>query len=827
MPDVAVSKEDILFMREMEQKLLDHKDSLAKETREETLEYLYKRATINRDFTKGEDVDATSFSDLYRKYKSETKRRNKQEIKLRIDGRIQETTGNAYEKYKAKIDALVLAGAPSYYNQSHHPFQVIWAKLVKDFELNDEQSRVPDHHIDLLARLKKLFENKKTGSNAKDLENKYYEARLSYYQWLKETTGWKAPQGKELYYRLGKESKRLENELANKKREQTMRNKGLFMAKIFALAQGFFIAGGMFGRMLLWGLSGGLMPINIIISVALFSFTTRSNWITINEEMGPLLDKLFFDPNLAHLSPWRRLRNVFRRINIFDGWNTLKGFSNLVAGAMIGILTFTNTVLLLKFMPALPAIGSFSLGVLGSGSLLVFGIASVLALVTTLVYFVISNLNQLKKNADPKWQEPELARLEKMRAITLTSENNPLKRNGFNIFVGLTGISAIMICAGLDLAPIVGSIVGSFLPGSAAVFAPLVVGVTALLVGLAIYGISPFYQARTLNSTKRAVAGDSGLDFPQLEGSELDNLDVTGRNAPDFFEVNVPESSMNWGGRAAKLIYDYVFFGMNTKRDNHQWVRVGNALGQGTPAFMGASAFVVVGLSFLSGFIGIPGAAIMPISMAVGALVGVFASRASYNANSTVLRVVHEHITEKGILERDKQQLDTESKKNVNVEQLEYFHLGEAYADVAFYKNSRKELMKGHDDTHFGLPVGYSGQEKVKAAENMMTQMDSYVLEDKQMVGINNQAILREDKFVSQNNNFPQVQANIAQRKVDRLNWMYGQSMNDGSNPLRQGELAELANEVEYLTGGKYAKTNNDHQSSVVAESTWDNLRYK
>lgn len=943
---VNISHEDILFIRQLERKLEKAKYDNAERLKTETIKALY-------DFAKPDAGLDSDISKAYKKLRTTEDEHEKKDARAVIDRHIKWRTGkNLEEQHNYAIDRVVL-GLANDEQLPQNAFADIWKTLQDEYQLG---GTAPTHHTDMLDRIKYAFTIKKGTKSAQALHDEYHAARTRYFQLLRvkheEKKLWTKPVKNKLHYELGYESQQIKNDIANKKEDQKLLTHGLFWAKVFATAQAFFISGGTWATLTLWGLTSGFgLFLSIPLVCALFLNVSRSNWITINEEMGPLLKVLFFDPALSHLSYAKRFWYMIRRVNIFDGVNTLKGASNLVAGLSLGILTFAGGVTLLGLIPAAPYMGTFSLGVFGTGSILVIALAAILAAVTSFVYFVINNYRQQQLNKNPKAIDEANAELEKLRTITATSKMNPFKRYGFNITVGMIGVAGMLFGAAPDLV----ALLSPYLGGTTNIFGalhasfvalPWVFAITVGLVAMACYGISSFYRFRTINSTKRMIAGDSGLTFDNLSGTKLDNLDVTGRDAPDFAAESAPdflENPKHFGHKVAKFFYNIgtYFFNMDPNRDNSKYVRFGNAMGQGMPAFKGAGFMGVSGIVMTAAFkaygpgmvaSGAAAPIILAVSMTIGVLAGVFAFWASYSANSTKLRVVNETITATEVLKRDQKAMghsfepepelefsnnfggwvarniyeatgsadreewvrmghsidqgkpfhkglgvaaiaayamdfgfgatagypiilgvslalgliagtfalcrahfavcakqaedaDLDSKAGVDkqpsigiagsrtLEQTVYFHLGEDKAKTELYAQSRER----HGDEYWGSGYfwgtpGFSKDDKLGGARSMVTKMDAWV------DGTETPDVRTEDKI-----NYTSVE-DIDNRTTSRLNFLYGTPNGtvSGRNPLSQGELGDIAHDVDYLIGGKavdvyhYAKGSEENKMAEM-----------
>jgi hypothetical protein len=660
------------------------------------------------------------------------------------------------DKHKTNIDRVAL-GLDEKEEIPGDAFIDLWQVLAREMRLVKPAGKgghdFPEHHTDLLDWIKSNFDQNKLDTltpgewAAKHLErlgetfsddevkesdayySRYYVVRNKYYELLKRrhlTNGkLQRDTAAQLAYKLGQEKQLLKNELANKKEDQKLLTHGLFWGRVFALSQGFFVGGGTFGLMtsaefIFAGMfTGWLMLIPAAVAAIGFYMATRSNWLTINEEMGPLLKALFFDPNLAHVSYPKRMMNMIRRTSWApkDVWNAMKGSTNLVAGSFIGILTLYNSIGLLG-----------RVGIVGPTAVLA---AAVLALTATFVYFVINNINQQLKNNDADWQKADLERLEKLRTIT-ASPNNPLKRYGFNIAVALTGLTGLLLGASVDLFGVVNPLTSLTLGGlltpihltlAALPFSGII---TAVFFALALYGITGFYQKRTVGSTEGIIVGDSGLDFGDLKGMKRANLDVTGANAPDFDSVGHPVFGNGVGNAIGKFIFNAgtALFNMDPKRDNSQTVRIGNALGQAMPAFAGAGSTGVSYLLFnymqVALGIGVGTSWAFIASICVGLVVLGAAAYASYSANSAGLRPVQEKITAVEVLKRDKKIVDDlELTNNCMNEQL--FLLGQSRVNTELYIQSRDRT----GDRYWNS--GYSKQEKLAEAQAMIADMDNFV----------------------------------------------------------------------------------------------------
>lgn len=619
-----------------------------------------------------------------------------------------------------------------------------------------------EHHTDILEWLKQQFEDRKpkpkffgqwfrdfSGNEEKDAGyDEYYVALNYYYQLLKQEHSsryiWDSLDGNNEAFKLGYEQKRLENEIASKEEDQKLLTWGMFIGKIYALSQGFFTGGATYtiGACLLamMGLKGWWALIPGVLAFPVFYFSARSNWLTINEEMGPLLKELFFDPNLAHLSYTQRVWFILRRTSFApsDVWNAMKGSTNLAAGAAIGILTLGGAMGLMEFM----SFGSFSFGAFGAAGPVVFALSLVLALSSTFVYFAISNLTQQYKNKGGDWLKEDNERLAKLRYITDT-KYNPLKHYDFNIKVALAGLAGTLLGACLSLFPIMESV----FPASSLHFGDLLAPLHSSLIGLPVvgvltglaffvfvYGISAFYQKRTINSTEGIIQGDSGLRFDNMRGTNRVNLDVTGENAPDFDTKKDPQFGTGVFAKIGSYAYwaYTAFFNMDKNRNDFQRSRLGNALAQGMPSFAGmarvgvgataSSGAAYLLFNYMQATLGL-GAASFPIPAAavVGVAVMLCAAYGSFSANSMDMRVVQEKVTATEMLKRDKANVDArelELATDLGLEQA--FLAGNLDAEAEFYANSRERS----GDYYWGS--GYSKQEKLAAATSLREDIQAH-----------------------------------------------------------------------------------------------------
>lgn len=716
-----------LFARRLERQLAEAKNT-ANSIVEATIDELYRDALdIHSPVANSYNLLNNPAADKGQKARAE------QEIIAHIANKKAEAT----EKHLQALDKVAL-GLPGNSTIAGNPFLQYWnlrgLKYQPDanfwVELGSPSNSGIRHHYELLEAIKHHFVclQKEGTSTGEELEQQYMAERARYYAWLEEqhlANGQAAPSKKDadhLAFELGYEKRRLENDIANKKREQTLLPISLRIAKIFAFAQAIFVAGGTFmlisAMAAVVGLPGVAATILAgIVCPILFLAVARSNWLTINKEMGPLLNELFFDPALAHLPLWKRCLMWVRRseFSLKAASDTTKGFTNIVAGSFLGVLTLIGGMSMLGIIPGLPMIGGISLGVFGTASLAVVATLMVLSLVTTFVYFLINNINQQDKNAGGKNAENDLARHEKLRTIANTSKLSLLKQYAVNIVIGMTGVTCTLAAASTDLF----KSLATFLTGTTFMAIPLAGLVTALIACVAIYGIYPFYQSRTRGSTERLIAQDKGLIFDRLKGTAFDNMDVTGECVPDFRQL-CHEQHKSFFHRALSFLMTPLF---NMTRDDSERARFVNAAGQGMPAFMGAWTILTLGFTF----VGVPSAILVAIPCAL--LFGTMAaSFASYSANSAGLRKVKDSVTELNVLNADLAALNS---AEIQPQYTHLYELGADKANAELYKSSR-----ARQGSFYGLKTltTFNRDAKIDGAERLIENIDDFMRQPDQTV---------------------------------------------------------------------------------------------
>lgn len=721
---MAVTPQQIIFARRLERQLLETKNTTAKHIIDSTIDKLERYALD----------ETSSVADIYNTLNSsKASRADKKFATLALESHIARAKRKAVEDHKLAIDRVAL-GMQEGEEVNALDFQAFWKKL----NLKYQPTSTPRHHVDVLDAIYNHFKNKERleTHSIEALNDQYVDARNQYYQMLEEEhkkrNKWVDLQGNQLSYQLGYEKRRIQNDIANKQTDQKLLKWGLRMAKIFAFAQAVFVAG---GTILLMNAMAPIMGLPLIVTqfvgpvfaAILFMAVARSNWLTINEEMGPLLKELFFDPAHAHLSYWKRIRIWFRRSELSkkSAINTAKGFTNIVAGAFLGVLTLIGGMGMFGFIPGLSLIGGqASLGVFGVGAVWVIATLLVLSLVTTFVYFVINNINQKDKNAGGAQAAEDLKRHEKLRTIANTPKWAFWKQYAVNIVIGMIGVGFTLAAASTDiflmLNPALASVntghALSFL-GSAFTGIPLAGILTAVIFAIAWYGISSFYQARTRGATERLIGNSVGLVFDELKGSNLRNMDVTG--IPPEFGHEARMKNRNIITRA----FDFVTYPLfNMTRNNSEPARRVNALGQGMPAFMGAWTLSTLGFTFVGiAWLPIIGTLAPLLAIPVGVIFGTaFASFASWSANSAGMRVVNDAVTELNVLKADQQVLEKASVENANIAEL-----GVDKADAEFYIASRQRQQA--DFYGFEPFSPFTKDEKIEGARRMITHMDAYV----------------------------------------------------------------------------------------------------
>lgn len=692
-------------------------------------------------------------------------------------------------------------------------FERLWANVIaeahtetdaQDAMLLQANITAPRHHAELLEKLKAHFDDQVTeDSDLSDLNTRYRNARAHYFQLLRaERNEIDELEGDKLNYTLGYERKRIEHEIANYELDQKVLRKGLYWAKFFALAQGFFAAGGTYAFLAMQVPSLSL-PAIIVINIAvmasvsfLFFYVARSNWLTINEEMGPLVKALFFNPAHTGWSIWKKLLYLIRNseFSLRQMFNTAKGATNLTAGVFLGILTFAGSIALLTlttgFIPMGPSLGKiifgkaavvpdFFIAMFGAAPIPIIFLSLLFALVNTFVYFTITNINQQKKNNGTMGGEEKEKELEQLRKVDRASPLHFHKKYGFNIALALGGISATLVGASPVLLELVGAGVTQSTVLSISLFgmgASATLGLAAVIVGAivfaACYGISSFYQSRTYGATRGLITNSIGAE---LNAEKLaKKLDVTGREAPNFREIQkerIPKTGL-WAilKSIAKYPYNKLF---NTKVDDSETARRVNALGQGMPSFTGAYEFFR-SLASSAGF-------------AIGGASMVAAASGSYSANSVGLRDVSEDVTELEMLRRDLTTMNNlEGPRDMTATKL-----GEKKAEVERYASGRERLGEHYG---FALASRYTKQDKLDAAHSMTEQLDAlvenpagYTVQDEASTATTQRV---EDRGI---------------RTQARINYLYQKhQLNrdkhpDAFNPLRNGELGKIARDTEEL----------------------------
>jgi len=721
MPEFA--PQQIIFARRLERQLLETKSQAAKKVIDSTINQL-ERAALD------ETSDVAHIYDTLNS--SKASRAEKKYAKQALKSHIAGAKSRAIKDHQLALDRVAL-GLNENANVDASLFNGFWDTL----NLTYKPIIKPRHHSEVLDAINEHFKQKEAldGTDVNTLNNEYHAARAQYYQMLedqhKANKKWRDLNAKELSYELGYEKRRIQNDIANKETDQSLLKWGLRMAKVFAFAQAVFVAG---GTILLMNALAPLMGLPLlamqiigpVFAGILFLAVARSNWLTINEEMGPLLKELFFDPALAHLSYWKRTKLWLRRSEISrkSALNTAKGFTNIVAGAFLGVLTLMGGMSMFGFIPGLALFGGqASLGVFGTAALWVIGVLALLSLVTKFVYFVINNINQKDKNEGGAQEAIDLKRHEQLRTIANTSKWEFWKQYSVNIVIGLTGVAFTLAAASSNifsaLSPAFGSLnTGHFFGflGSAFNGIPLAGVITAAIFAIAWYGISSFYQARTRGATERLIGKEVGLVFDELKGSHLRNMDVTGI-PPDFgHEERMRNRSI------FTQAFDFLTYPLfNMTRDNSEQARWVNALGQGMPAFMGAwtlstLGFVFVGLAWAPVITPIAALLALPVGVIFGTA---FASFASWSANSAGMRVVKDAVTELNTLKADQLVLQSAAVENDNIAEL-----GADKADIEFYKASR-----ARNADFYGLaPLSsYTKDAKIEGASRLVANMDEYV----------------------------------------------------------------------------------------------------
>jgi hypothetical protein len=571
----------------------------------------------------------------------------------------------------------------------------------------------------------------------KQIHDEYEAMRLRYFIQLK---GYHAAEGlspEQLRYKLAKEKKRLDNEIANKKLEQKLLPSLLANAKLYSFASGFFTGGSIYVLgMLLVGLVPALpalvLPLEILvtgISAAMFYYSARINWLSIMVEAVSLIVKLFFNPAHAELGFFKKIGLWFKQSEIsFKAlFNTAKGSLNTIAAAGIGLLVVSGTVSLLNvFLGWLP-LGSdvAALSMIGAGPVPFFVAGFTLFAVMGLIYFVISNLSLLKIDSGEFKHGEHLQTQETLRFIDGTSNLAVHKRFGFNFSLAVVGIAATM--AGV-YAMLTAMLPAAFVVAGAAVSMQFVL--VPLLVGL-VFGLSHFYFTRSHTSTERLLTNSIGLtgklktdnddeNTVKVKDGLFDRLsagaDVTGLDIPDYqAQASNANAAPTFYSNPIKWIWHKFF---NTTEDNSERARVVNAAGQGGPAVEGA-------IPMFSGLFGQTAGTYLGIVPGIGAAFG------SYNANSVGMRKLKTKITELEVLERDRAIL--EQAATAEVKGTSEYQLGEAAAEATIYAEGRARQVS-RDVDHYGVKTSllpntniYSGESKVEAAKTMVEQLDAYV----------------------------------------------------------------------------------------------------
>lgn len=649
----------------------------------------------------------------------------------------------------------------------------------KPFVLQDAKAPAETvvHHSQVISRIKKTYADmadclaaraKENGESEDDiaeqiayLESHYHDTIDSYYAQLRAQRGeFAALEEGDRKQRAAYEYKRAQREMAEKKEEQRILTTTLGLAKyLFATSMGFFSAGGWLALALM--VPGGPAVTGIVLAVtspflaAMFFFSARMNWLTTNDEMGPLFKKLFFNPAHSGWGFFKRLRHVIwqSEISVPATVRTLKGATNLVAAGLIGFLTFLGSVSLLTLMMSqIPVGAALTFGTfLGIGGVTwpVLLISGVLAAAATLIYFVISNVYQHDRESREKYNE----RLNKLGKINGLGEKGGQKVYSRAIAASMLGIgttllasfSALTFIKGFGLAQTV-----HFAAGALSVSVPVFGIIIAAVIMIGFYGISSFYIHRTRNTAQNKVCDKIGGRFSALKG--MAGQDVTGREAPDFKEAAFGKDNLLYstnenkiGSRNALLVNSVGQAGQSVKGGVFTFMPIGAVVG----ALMGGPVGALVGT-------------IVGALAGVGA--GVAAGMASYNANSVGSRQVKHRVTEVNTIAHDLSVFNRYDgiRKESDVD----VRAGEAKANIEFYRDERA----GNRADHYGFG-GYRKDAKVAAANALIDVLDDKGTEE------DKNAATRQTLFNAYNS------ASTAKARC----------------AMTQGSLGKLAREVEVV----------------------------
>jgi hypothetical protein len=582
--------------------------------------------------------------------------------------------------------------------------------LLKRIPLADREPGIIDETFKYLFRAnsyKKRLKNKETidafNANAKKL---YHEALVAYYNSLKrdnpveqvsENDDTDTKRRKELKiqkernklaYLYGYQLEDTKDELKNKQDEQTFLRSGFTITKLFALAQGVFVGGAWFF------LFFNIAPVAAYALIAPLLYVmfhaARSNWISANDEMGPSLKSLFYNPGHVRLNPLERMVEWVRHSELSWGAfkRTLKGQANFVASAFIALLTMTGGFALLD-EAAQNSAATLSFGPFGTIFWPTLIVVPLLASVTLLIYFVLTNGSQIEENRVKEKAAKEgrvyLAdyneRLNKLNAIN--NVKNPLRGYHVGVAAALFGIGSTLVGASGVLETFFktglyhkGQVV--FKVGSLSLSGPATLAALAsiIVVSIACIGMFVFYRRRTRGSTENGISSIFGTTFNELKGHKLKSMDLTGMRAPDL-KTHAYKTS------------DSIFFTTHEQKVDAGVSRVVNAIGQAGPAILGAMLFFTLLTVGAAALVGGDLVVATVIGQVAGAMAGITAAAASYSANSTGNRQPQENVTEVDVLTEDLAALEQAEVKK-ELANSNFFQLGVIRRDATRYKEARE-----------------------------------------------------------------------------------------------------------------------------------------
>lgn len=511
------------------------------------------------------------------------------------------------------------------------------------------------HHVEVIENIKRELKvqykadtNKYSNQQEKikAYEEKYIQAIRSYYKLLKQAqidNGVKFDQDNDEY--LSTEAKRAEFELKDKKNLSWWQNFGFRGTRFFALGIGSFAMAWVTTGM---GLGMGFAALALApFAIAFWYYGSKSNWLTANKELGPLMKDMFNNPAESDMTNWQKLKSRWAHYRYSSKETFGRSIPSIISGVLFGLIVFGGLVAMFSLFPetvatmfgaqemsaVLPGWATVNLGVLGIEGSVFLGsviLAGVLAPFTVLVYFMLpqifSALNDKKNDNQFKQQ------------MAIDAELNNVPNARANHKWSYRQVAFGMLCTLVFTVPTVAPVFDSMFArmGANVMLIELAAGLSFSLpaIGLALVvaligfkAIMNFYKLRTQGASLKGLNSKMGTGMSDIAALK-DPLatDLTGRNVPDFRAVDKPTDS--------------ALFPFEPTAAEVERARRANAVAQAGPSFGGGMAgFGMIAFMFGAGPVGILVAGI------IGGAIGAYtAFKSSYNANSQGPRKVSQRV---------------------------------------------------------------------------------------------------------------------------------------------------------------------------------------